>query len=190
MELLEKKILSDGKVLPGGILKVDSFLNHLVDADFLDKLADDVRDHYKDSRIDKVLTVEASGIALATLVALKLRAPLLVAKKHRSLNISDNIYFSKVFSFTHKQDNIILVSKEYLHRGERVLIVDDFLALGNAALGLIDIVRQAGATPVGVSCAIEKSFQGGHDLLVKEDVDVYSLARIESMSDESLTFVK
>lgn len=190
MELLEKKILTDGKVLPGGILKVDGFLNHCVDADFLEKLAQEVYLHYKDCGINKILTVEASGIALATLVALKFRSPLLVAKKHRSLNISDQVYFAKVFSFTHKQDNVIMVSKEYLHAGERVLIVDDFLAKGNAGLGLIDIIRQAGAVPVGISCAIEKSFQGGHELLEKEGVDVFSLARIESMSDDALTFVK
>ncbi len=190
MRQLEEKILKDGKVLEGGILKVDNFLNHQVDVAFLKKLAQEVYDHYKDAGVTKILTVEASGIPLATLVADIFSVNLLIAKKHKSLNISNNVYFSKVFSFTHKQENIIMVSKEYLHSGERVLIVDDFLANGNAGLGLVDIVRQAGAVPVGISCAIEKSFQSGHDLLVKEGIDVFSLARIKSMSENSLEFVK
>ena len=190
MRLLEKKILTDGKVLEGDILKVDNFLNHQMDVNLLSLLAKEVYEKYKDCEINKILTVEASGIGLACFVAQFFNCPLLVAKKHKSLNISNDVYFSKVYSFTHKKENIIMASKEYLHNGENVLIVDDFLANGNACLGLIDIVNQAGGQVKGISCAVEKTYQGGYQKLVDLGYDVYSLARIKKMENGKIEFMK
>lgn len=190
MKLLEDKILNEGKILNGDILKVDCFLNHQMDVAFLSLLGKEIYNHFKDCNINKILTVEASGIGLACLTAQYFNCKVLVAKKHKSLNISNDIYYSKVFSFTHKTENLIMVSKEYLNKDDRILIVDDFLANGNACLGLIDIVKQAGAEVKGISSAIEKTYQGGYDKLVSLGYDVYSLARIAEMKDGKLTFVK
>lgn len=189
MRLLEQKILNEGKVLNGDILKVDCFLNHQMDVAFLSKLGKEIFEHFKDAGINKILTVEASGIGLACLTAEYFNCKVLCAKKHKSLNISNDIYVAKVYSFTHKTDNLIMVSKEYLNKGDKVLIVDDFLANGNACLGLIDIVKQAGAEVKGISCAVEKTYQGGYQKLVDLGLDVYSLARIEEMKDGKITFV-
>jgi xanthine phosphoribosyltransferase len=190
MERLEQEIIKKGKVLPGGVLKVGSFLNQQMDVKLLSTLAEEIYEKYKDCEINKILTVEASGIGLACFVAQFFNCPLLVAKKHKSLNISNDVYFSKVYSFTHKKENIIMASKEYLHNGENVLIVDDFLANGNACLGLVDIVKQAGAEVKGISCAIEKTHQGGHQKLVDMGIDVYSLARIKDMKDGKVYFME
>ena len=190
MRLLEKKILTDGKILDGDILKVDNFLNHQMDVKLLSTLAEEIYEKYKDCEINKILTVEASGIGLACFVAQFFNCPLLVAKKHKSLNISNDVYFSKVYSFTHKKENIIMASKEYLHEGEKVLIVDDFLANGNACLGLIDIVNQAGGQVKGISCAVEKTYQGGYQKLIDLGYDVYSLARIKKMENGVIEFMK
>ena len=151
MRLLEEKILKDGKVLPGGVLKVDSFLNHQVDVAFLNLLAKEIYENFKDCGINKILTVEASGIGLACFVAQFFNCKLLIAKKHKSINISNDVYSAKVYSFTHKTENFIMVSKEYLNENDKVLIVDDFLANGNACLGLIDIVKQAKGEVLGIS---------------------------------------
>lgn len=190
MTILEEKILKEGKVLDGGILKVDGFLNHRVDVAFSTLLAKDVYEHFKDCEINKILTVEASGISLACLTAQFFNCPMLVAKKSKSLNISNDVYSSKVYSFTHKKENTILVSKEYLDANDKVLIVDDFLANGNACIGLVDIVKQAGAEVKGISCAIEKTHQGGHQKLVDMGIDVYSLARIKDMKDGKVYFIE
>ena len=190
MRLLEEKILKEGKVLTGGVLKVDNFLNHQVDVAFLNLLAKEIYEHYKDCGINKILTVEASGIGLACFVAQFFNCKLLVAKKHKSANISDNVYKANVYSFTHKTENCVVVSKEYLNEEDKVLIVDDFLANGNACLGLIDLVKQAGGEVLGISCAIEKTHQGGYQKLVDLGYDVHSLARIEAMGDDYITFIK
>lgn len=190
MRLLEQKILSDGKVLQGDILKVDNFLNHQLDVAFLDKLSMEVYDHYKGMGVNKILTVETSGIGISCLVAQKFGCNLLVAKKHKSLNLSDDIYYSKVYSYTHRTENLIMVAKSYLTSDDKVLIVDDFLANGNACLGLIDIVKQAGAEVKGISCAVEKTYQGGYDKLVGLGYDVFSLARVKEMKDGKITFVE
>ena len=190
MRLLEQKILTDGKVLNGDILKVDNFLNHQMDITLLNLLAKEIYEHYKNCEINKILTVEASGIGLACFVAQFFNCKLLVAKKHKSLNISDDVYFSKVYSFTHKKENTIIASKEYLHKGENVLIVDDFLANGNACVGLIDIVKQAGGNVKGISCAVEKTYQGGYQKLVDMGIDVYSLARIKRMENGEIEFME
>ena len=190
MRILEEKILKEGKILSGDVLKVDCFLNHQMDVAFLNRLGKEIYERYKSAGINKILTVEASGIGLACLTAQFFNCKVLVAKKHKSLNLSNDIYFSKVYSYTHKTENVIMVSKEYLGKDDRVLIVDDFLANGNACLGLIDIVNQAGGQVLGISCAVEKTYQGGYDKLVKLGYDVYSLARIKKMQDGEIEFVK
>ena len=178
MNILQQKILTEGKVLQGGILKVDGFLNHQLDVAFLTELGKDIYDIFKDCEVDKILTVEASGIGIACFAAQFFNCRVLVAKKSKSANISDDVYSAQVFSYTHKTDNNIVVSKEYLHSGENVLIVDDFLASGNATIGLADVVEKAGAKVVGVCCAIEKTFQGGYKRLADRGYNVHSLARI------------
>ncbi|MGN0771404.1 MAG: xanthine phosphoribosyltransferase [Christensenellales bacterium] len=188
MKLLEEKILKDGKVLSDDVLKVDSFLNHQLDVEFLSRLGKEIYEKFKDCGVNKILTVEASGIALACMTAQYFACPVLCAKKHKSINISDDIYYSKVYSFTHKTENLIMVSKEYLHSSDKVLIVDDFLAGGNACMGLIDIVKQAGAQVVGISAGVEKTYQGGYDRLTKMGYEVYSLAKIAKMKDGKITF--
>ncbi len=190
MTILEEKILKEGKILDGDVLKVDGFLNHRVDVAFSTLLGKEIYNHFKDCEINKILTVEASGIGLACLTAQFFNCPVLVAKKHKSSNISDSVYYAKVYSFTHQRENTILVSKEYLDSNDKVLIIDDFLANGNACVGLVDIVKQAGATVKGISCAVEKTYQGGYQKLTDMGIDVYSLARIKEMKDGKITFVE
>ena len=189
MKLLEQRILADGVVKPGNILKVDSFLNHQLDPQLFYEMAQEIKRLFAGERIDKVLTVEASGIAMAVMTWYALGCKAAFAKKSKSKNISDSVYSSEVVSFTHGNTNTVILSKEYLHPGERVLIVDDFLATGAALIGLRDIVQQAGAELVGAAIAIEKVFQGGGNQLRAEGMRIESLARIAAMSDNSLTFV-
>ena len=188
MKLLEDKILTEGKILPGDILKVDGFLNHQMDVDFLDKLACEIYEQFKNRGINKILTIEASGIGLACLTARFFHCKVLAAKKNRTLNISDDVYSSSAFSYTHKKENAVLVSKEYICDKDVVLIVDDFLASGNACLALYDIARQSGASVAGVACAVEKTYQGGRALLEQKGIKVVSLAKIGEMSDGKITF--
>ena len=190
MELLEKRILSEGKIKPGNILKVDSFLNHQLDPELFYQMALELKKLYEGEKITKVLTIEASGIAMAIMAGHVFGCKALFAKKSKSKNISDNVYAVEVESFTHGNTNTVVLSKEYLSADDRVLIVDDFLATGAALVGLSGIVKQAGATLVGVGIAIEKAFQGGGDKLRAEGMRIESLARIASMSDDSLTFVQ
>ncbi|MBR5192753.1 MAG: xanthine phosphoribosyltransferase [Clostridia bacterium] len=190
MRLLEEKILLEGKVLEGDVLKVDCFLNHQMDVPFLAKLAKDIYAHYKDCGVNKVLTVEASGIGLACLTAQFFNCKMLVAKKGKTSNISNEVYTATAYSYTHQKENTLIVSKQYLSKEDKVLIVDDFLANGNACLALIDICKQAGAEVKGVSCAVEKSYQNGHDALVALGLDVYSLARVGKMENGKIEFVK
>lgn len=190
MKLLERRILADGVVKPGGILKVDSFLNHQLDPQLFYEMAQEIKRLFAGERVDKVLTVEASGIAMAVMTGYALGCKAAFAKKSKSKNISDSVYSSEVVSFTHGNTNTVILSREYLHPGERVLIVDDFLATGAALIGLRDIVRQAGAELVGAAIAIEKVFQGGGNQLRAEGMRIESLARIAAMSDNGLTFVQ
>ncbi len=190
MKALEKKILKEGTVLPGGVLKVGSFLNQKVDCAFLKEMAKETKRLFKKKKITKVLTVEASGIAFATAVALELKVPMVFAKKHPSANVSGEQYFSPVYSFTHKTTYDIAVSKDYLTKDDCVLIADDFLANGNALKGLIDIVDQAGAKLVGCVAEVEKGFQGGGDELRRKGLQVESLAIVESMDKGKITFRK
>ena len=188
MELLEQRILTDGKLLPGGILKIDSFLNHQLDPVLLQEMAKEVHRLFRDDGVDKILTIEASGIALAILTGLEFRCPVVFAKKSKTTNISDNVYTAEIPSFTHGNINTAMVAKDYLRAGERVLLVDDFLATGAAFFGLKSLIEQAGGTVVGACAAVEKRFQGGGDKLRAEGVKVESLARIAEMDDSGIRF--
>lgn len=188
MKALEEKILKEGTVLPGNILKVGSFLNHQLDVDFIMEMGKEIESLFKGEKITKILTVETSGIAIAMGVAAQMHIPVVFAKKHKTGNLSGELYTTVVHSYTHGVDYNIVVNAEFLNNDDRVLIVDDFLANGKALLGLIDIVGQAGAKVVGCSCAIEKGFQKGGDNLRKQGIRVESLAIVESMDGNSLTF--
>lgn len=191
MELIEKKIREEGVVLDGNVLKVDCFLNHQIDIPFLSELSTCIYEEFKSENVSKVLTVEASGIALAALVAEKFGSKMVFAKKTRTSNLGDSeVLSSQVRSFTHNVTNNIMVNSKYIKKTDRVLVVDDFLARGEAVRGMIDIVSQAGAELVGVVSAIEKGFQGGGDELRKKGVKVFSLAIIDEMSPDHITFRK
>lgn len=184
MDLLVKKIKTDGKVYPGNILKVDGFLNHQIDPELMNAIGDEVYRLYKDEKITKIMTIEASGIAMALATAMKFNVPMLFAKKSQSKNISPSVYSTKVTSFTHGRVYDVMVSRDYLTADDRVLIVDDFLANGIALKGLINLVEQAGATLVGCAIAIEKGFQSGGKLLRDSGVRIESLAVIKNMTDD------
>ena len=188
MELMEQKIREEGKVLPGGILKVGSFLNQQIDTDFLAKVGAEIAGLFAGSGVTKVLTIEASGIAIAAAAGMAMGVPLVFAKKHKTSNVDGSTYSTVVHSYTHNTDYTVVVSSDYLLASDRVLLVDDFLANGKALVGLIELVNQAGAELVGAACAIEKGFQGGGDALRKKGIRVESLAVIESMSDTDITF--
>lgn len=188
MELLEQRILTDGKVLPGGILKVDGFLNHQIDPQLLYEMALEFKRLYDGTGINKILTIEASGIAMAAMTDYVFSCPLVFAKKSKTKNISNNVYSVEVASFTHGNTNTVVVSKEYLSAKDRVLIVDDFLATGAALVGLKALVEQAGGVVVGAGIAVEKVFQGGGDMLRSQGLRVESLAKIASMDDHGLKF--
>ena len=188
MELLQERIRREGRVLPGNIVKVDGFLNHRVDTRLLEDIADEFAKYFDTSKITVVLTAEASGIALATVCAQKYCVPMLFAKKAKSDNIESGLYQSEVFSYTYKKKVTLLVSKEWLHPGDRVLVIDDFLARGEALRGLCEIVQAAGAELVGIGCAVEKGFQGGGDKLRAAGVNLHSLAIIESAEPGSIIF--
>ncbi|MBR7132394.1 MAG: xanthine phosphoribosyltransferase [Clostridia bacterium] len=190
MKALEEKILKEGTVLPGNILKVTSFLNHRIDADFMMEMGKEIARLFENDGVTKILTVETSGIAIAMGAAVQMHLPLVFAKKHKTGNISGAVYSTVVHSYTHGVDYNIVVNREYISKDDNVLVVDDFLANGKALEGLIDIVGQAGAKVAGCSCAIEKGFQQGGDRLRSKGIKVESLAIVESMSDSSLTFRK
>lgn len=190
MKKLEERILRDGVVKPGGILKVDNFLNHQIDPQLCYEMAEEIQRLFRDEEITKILTIEASGISIATMTGYVMGVPVVFAKKAMSANISDNVYSSEVFSFTKKVSKNVVVSREYLNPGEKILIIDDFLAMGAALEGLCDIISQAGAEAVGAAIVIEKAFQPGGDKLRAKGLRIESLARVASMSDNSLTFVE
>mgnify|MGYP004656371663 CR=1 FL=1 len=188
MKALEEKILKEGKVLPGNILKVGSFLNHQIDVDFIMEMGKEIARIFSDEDVNKILTIETSGIPIAVGAAAAMHVPVVFAKKHKSSNVSGDVYKTVVHSYTHGTDYNVVVEKDYLNSGDNVLIIDDFLANGKALLGLIDIIGQAGAQVVGASCAIEKGFQHGGDSLRADGIRVESLAIIDSMDDCSITF--
>lgn len=188
LKALEDKILKEGQVYPGNILKVSSFLNHQLDVDFLMLMGEEIARLYADTKIDKILTIEASGIAIAVAAAAHMHVPVVFAKKNKTTNILADVYSSKVTSYTHKTEYQVVVSKEHLNSGENILIIDDFLAIGNAINGLMDIVSQAGGITQGIAIAIEKGFQGGGDKLRSKGIRVESLAIVDSMTDDSVKF--
>ena len=190
MELLEQRILKDGKVFPGNILKVDSFLNHQIDVKLLSEMGKEIKRLYGGCGVNKILTIEASGIGIACIVAQYFECPVLFAKKTKTKNIASTVYKTQVESFTHGKTYDVIVSKDFIGKEDKVLIIDDFLAEGNALLGLIDLCNQAGAEVAGCAIAVEKAFQQGGKRVRELGLRVESLAMVESMSDDSLTFVK
>ncbi|MCQ2136972.1 MAG: xanthine phosphoribosyltransferase [Bacteroidales bacterium] len=187
MNFLEEKILSDGIVKEGNILKVDSFLNHQIDIELMRQIGQEFQRRFEGERITKILTIEASGIAIASVAAMYFNVPVLFAKKTQSVNVDGDKYSAEAFSFTHKCTNKVFVSKKYLSPDDRVLIIDDFLALGSALIALTDIVEQAGATIVGIGIAVEKGFQDGGDIMRKKGYRLESIAIVDQMDAASGT---
>ncbi len=187
MNFLEERIKADGIVKPGNVLKVDSFLNHQMDISLMDKMGEEFYRRFSDRRITKVLTIEASGIAIACSVARCFGVPVVFAKKSKSINIDGDMYVAEVESFTHKNKNQIIVSKKFITSDDRVLIIDDFLANGCALQGLISITESAGATVEGLGIAVEKGFQIGGRVIRNLGYRLESLAIVESMDAETGT---
>ncbi len=188
MDELKTRILTEGKVLPGNIIKVGSFLNHKVDTALLGRMAEEFGKHFDISKISLILTIEASGIALATMCSYKWGIPLLYAKKAKSDNIENGLFCSEIYSYTYKKSVTVMVESEFLKPTDHVLIIDDFLANGEAIRGLTDLVKEAGATLEGIGIAVEKGFQGGGDKFRKAGIDIYSLAVIDSAKENEIIF--
>ncbi|GAB0170074.1 xanthine phosphoribosyltransferase [Lysinibacillus sp. CTST325] len=188
MKLLHDKITQEGKVLSSSVLKVDSFLNHQIDPMLMKEIGHEFANRFSDQVITKILTIESSGIAPSVMLGLEIGAPVVFARKRKSLTLSDNLYSSKVHSFTKNETNDISVSRNFLNEDDNILIVDDFLANGEAVKGLLDIAAQAGANVVGVGIVIEKGFQDGGKLLRQQGVRVESLAIVDSLEDGKVTF--
>ncbi|WP_293556105.1 xanthine phosphoribosyltransferase [Phascolarctobacterium sp.] len=189
MKLLEEKILKDGVIKSGNVLKVDSFLNHQIDVPFVAELGKELQRQFADRPINKILTIEASGIGIACVAAMYFQVPVVFAKKSSGSNMDKDVYFTQIYSYTHSKMNDVVVSKRFLSKDDHVLIIDDFLANGCALEGLIDIVRQSGGTVEGVGVAVEKGFQGGGDKLRAAGVNLHSLAIIESMDAKTNSVV-
>ena len=188
MQQLKDRIVKEGKVLPGNIIKVDGFFNHRIDTKRMQDIADEFAHHFDLRQVTLILTAEASGIALAAICAHRWGLPMVFAKKAKSDNIEGGLYQSDIFSYTYKKKVTLLVSREWLKPTDKVLIIDDFMANGEAVRGLCDIVNAAGATLVGVGCAVEKGFQGGGDRLRQAGINVKSLAIIESAEPGNIVF--
>ena len=189
MKLLKDRILKDGIVKPGNILKVDSFLNHQMDITLINEIGKEFKRRFSDCPITKILTIEASGIGIASVVALRFGVPVVFAKKTQSVNLDGEMYTAEVESFTHKNINNVIVSKKFIGPEDKVLIIDDFLANGCALMGLIQIVSQAGATVAGIGIAIEKGFQPGGQIIRNLGYQLESLAIVESMDAKTGTVV-
>lgn len=185
MNFLEQKILESGVIKKGNVLKVDNFLNHQVDVGVIRQIASELKRRFAQQKINKILTIEASGITIATLLGDMWNVPVVFAKKSETVNSTDDKYVSQAYSFTHRRMNQVFVSRPYLSASDHVLIVDDFLAEGQASLALIDIVNQAGATVEGIGIAIEKGQQKGGKLLREMGLHLESVAIIESMDYEN-----
>ncbi len=190
MQALEQKILKEGQVLPGNILKVGSFLNQKIDIDFLFEMGKEIARLFDSVGVTKILTIETSGLPIAVAAAKYLKVPVVFAKKHKSSNVDGEVYTASIHSFTHGNTYTAMISKDYIGKEDKILIVDDFLAVGNALKGLIEITEKSGAELKGCAIAIEKGFQKGGDLLREKGIKVESLAIVESMTDSSLTFRK
>ena len=188
MQALKERILREGKVLPGNIIKIDGFLNHRVDCAFMGEIADEFAKIFDVPGVDVILTAEASGIALAAICAFRWGKPMIFAKKAKSDNIEGGLYKSEIMSYTYKKKVTLIVSKQWLTPGTRVLIIDDFMARGEAARGLCELVTEAGAELMGVGIAVEKGFQGGGDRLREMGVNYHALAVIEEAEPDHITF--
>ena len=188
MELLKKRIREEGKILPGNIVKVDGFLNHRVDTELMEQIAEEFKKRFDTSKVTLVLTAEASGIALATICARAMGVPMVFAKKAKSDNIEGGLYQSDIFSYTYKKKVTLLVSKDWISADDKVLIVDDFMANGEAMRGLCDIVKEAGAELVGIGIAVEKGFQHGGDRIREAGINIQSLAIIDSADENGFVF--
>ncbi len=188
MKILEERILKDGVIKAGDILKVDSFLNHQIDVDLYDQIGKEFYRLFSNEKITKVLTIESSGIGLAIAAAREFRVPALFAKKNRTRNIDGGVFATAVESYTNSVTYTVIVSKRFLSPSDHVLLIDDFLAKGHALLGLIDIVRQSGASIAGCGIAIEKGFQQGGKSIRAQGIRVESLAIIDAMDESGITF--
>lgn len=188
MELLKNRIVKDGKIIGDSIIKVDSFINHQLDIELFNEMGREFKERFSNVKVDKILTVEASGIAVACITAQYFNVPVIFAKKHEALNIDADTFNSEVYSYTKQKTYNIRVSKKYINPEDNVLIIDDFLANGKAASGLVDIVHQAGATVAGVGIVIEKGFQKGREVLSHKGVRIESLAIIKSIGEGVITF--
>lgn len=185
MKLLEDRIRKDGIVKEGHVLKVDAFLNHQMDVELINEMGKEWKKIFEDCEINKILTIEASGIGLAIIAAQYFNCPMVFAKKSQSVNIDGSVYATKIESFTHKRSYDVIVSKKYLGPDDHVLIIDDFLANGCAVNGLCDLIEEAGATLEGVGIAVEKGFQEGGNILRQRGIRVESLAIVDDMNDET-----
>lgn len=190
MYALEQKILAEGIVLSEEVLKVDSFLNHQIDPVMMQQVGQEFARLFKDAGITKIITIEASGIAPAVMAGLELGVPVIFARKYQSLTLKDDLYRSKVFSFTKQIESTIAISKKHINSTDKVLVIDDFLANGQAALGLADLIHQAEATVIGIGIVIEKSFQPGREFLIDKGYRVESLARVKSLANGTVEFVR
>ncbi|MDA4078782.1 xanthine phosphoribosyltransferase [Bacillus cereus group sp. MYBK59-1] len=190
MKVLQEKILNEGKVLSGDVLKVDAFLNHQIDPVLMQEIGKEFAKRFKEENITKIVTIESSGIAPAVMAALELGVKVIFARKRKSLTLQDNMYVANVYSFTKQETNEISLSRNHINENDRVLIIDDFLANGQAALGLMSLVEQAGASIAGIGIVIEKAFQDGGKKLREQGVRVESLAEIASLDNGTVTFVQ
>ncbi|AYM02809.1 xanthine phosphoribosyltransferase [Levilactobacillus yiduensis] len=190
MKILEDRIRQDGTVLPGNVLKVDNFLNHQIDPQLMDQMGAEFARQFADQGITKVLTVESSGIAPAVMAGLHLQVPVIFARKHKSLTLTDNLYTAKVYSYTKQVSNDISIDRRFLDADDRVLIIDDFLANGQAVQGLFDIAETAGISVAGVGVVIEKRFQKGHQMVVDAGIPLVALASIASFEDGQVVFAQ
>ena len=190
MKELEERILKDGNVLEGEVLKVDNFLNHQIDPKLMQSIGNEFAKHYADKGITRIVTIESSGIAPAVFAGLALGVPVVFARKQKSLTLTDDLYSTDVYSFTKKSTSTIVISKKFLEKTDCILLIDDFLANGQAAKGLIKLCNEAQAEVVGIGIVIEKSFQIGRELLEEENYDVYSLARIRAFEEGQVKFVE
>ena len=188
MELLKKRIREEGKILPGNIVKVDGFLNHRVDTELMEQIAEEFKKRFDTSKVTLVLTAEASGIALATICARAMGVPMVFAKKAKSDNIEGGLYQSDIFSYTYKKKVTLLVSKDWIGADDKVLIVDDFMANGEAMRGLCDLVKEAGAELVGIGIAGEKGCLHGGDRIREAGINIQSLAIIDSADENGFVF--
>ena len=186
MKTLEDRILSEGRLLPGPVLKVSSFLNHQLDSGLIMELGAELARRFEGEGVTKILTIESSGIAIALATGAALHVPAVFAKKHRTSNVSGEVYQTIVHSYTHNIDYTVVVESEFLKPGDRILLIDDFLANGKALEGLLEIIRQAGAVAVGAGIAIEKGFQDGGAMLRKKGLRIESLAIIEKMDENGI----